>query len=120
LGVRVHLPSAPVVSLPAPLPIAHAHDGRTPDDAAWLLSGAVAAGLLALIATASTLEDARRLAAVYRPVNVAMAVGAVGAMGAAWLRPAPWLLALLLVVILSALWFYAVSRFLRAGFWGDG
>jgi low temperature requirement protein LtrA len=36
-----------------------------------------------------------------------------------WLRPAPWLFALLLVAILSLLWFFAVSRFLGAGAWGD-
>jgi hypothetical protein len=38
---------------------------------------------------------------------------------AGWLRPAPWLLALLLVAVLSVLWFFAVSRFLRAGAWGE-
>jgi hypothetical protein len=30
-----------------------------------------------------------------------------------------WLLALLLVAILSAVWFFAVSRFLRADAWGE-
>ena len=34
-------------------------------------------------------------------------------------QPAPWLLALLLGVILSILWFFAVSRFLRADAWGE-
>jgi hypothetical protein len=34
-------------------------------------------------------------------------------------RPAPRLLALLRVAILSAVWFFAVSRFLRADAWGD-
>jgi hypothetical protein len=31
---------------------------------------------------------------------------------------APWLLALLLVVVLSVLWFFAITRFLRAHAWG--
>jgi hypothetical protein len=36
-----------------------------------------------------------------------------------WARPAPWLLAALLVAILSVLWFFAVFRFLGADAWGD-
>jgi hypothetical protein len=39
--------------------------------------------------------------------------------GRSWLQPAPWLLALLLVAILSAIWSFAVSRFLRADAWGQ-
>ena len=99
--------------------IAHAHDNRTPAETAWLLSGAVALGLLALIVTSRALVDAERLAVVYRPTNAAMVVGAGAALVAGWLRPAPWLLALLLVAILSVLWLLAVGGFLRAGAWGD-
>jgi low temperature requirement protein LtrA len=99
--------------------IAHAHDARTPAGTAWLLAGAVAVGLVALMVTTRTLADAERLAAVYRPVNVAMAGGALAAVVVGWARPTPWLLALALVAILSVLWFFAVSRFLRAGAWGE-
>ena len=99
--------------------ISHAHDARTPASTAWLLAGAVALGLLALIITIRALADADRLAVVYRPVSLATAVAAGAALVAGWLRPAPWLFALLLVAILSILWFFAVSRFLRAGAWGD-
>jgi len=99
--------------------ISHAHDARTPASTAWLLAGAVALGLLALIVTSRTLADAERLAVVYRPLTLAMAVAAGAALVAGWLRPAPWLLALLLVAILSILWFFAVNRFLRADAWGD-
>jgi hypothetical protein len=99
--------------------IGHAHDARTPANTAWLLAGAMASGLLALIVTTRALTDAERLTVVYRPVNVAMGVGAGAAVVAGWVRPAPWLFALLLVAILSLLWFFAVSRFLRAGAWGD-
>ena len=42
--------------------IAHAHDARTPASTAWLLAGAVAVGLLALIVTTRALADAERLA----------------------------------------------------------
>ena len=56
---------------------------------------------------------------VFHPLRLALAGGAAAALVVGWLRPAPWLLALLLVAILSALWFFAVSRFLRADAWGE-
>jgi low temperature requirement protein LtrA len=98
--------------------IEHAHDARTPATTAWLLTGAVAVGLLALIVTANALDDARRLATAYRPLRAVMAAGAVTGVVVGWARPAPWLLALLLVVILTALWAVAVRGFLRADDWG--
>jgi len=55
--------------------IEHAHDARTPVSTAWLLTGAVAIGLLAMIVAANALDDARRLAAAYRPLSVVMAGG---------------------------------------------
>jgi hypothetical protein len=99
--------------------IGHAHDARTPASTAWLLSSAVALGLLALILTERALVDADRLVVVYRPLSAALAGGAAAALVVGWVRPAPWLLALLLVAILSVLWFFAVSRFLRADAWGE-
>ncbi len=56
---------------------------------------------------------------VYRPLGVALAGGAAVALVVGAVRPAPWLLASLLVAILSALWSFAVSRFLRADAWGE-
>jgi hypothetical protein len=56
---------------------------------------------------------------VFRPLRLALAGGAAAALVLGWLRPAPWLLALLLVVILSVVWSFAVSRFLRADAWGE-
>jgi len=105
---------AAIVSL-----IGHAHDARTPAGTAWLLSGAVALGLTALIVTERSLADAERLVVVYRPLSLALAGGAVAAVVVGWTRPAPWLLALLLMAILSVLWFFAVTRFLRADAWGE-
>jgi low temperature requirement protein LtrA len=99
--------------------VGHAHDPRTPPGAAWPLAGAVALSLLALIPIEQALVDAERLGSVYRPLGLALVGGAAAALGAGWSRPTPWLLALLLVAILSALWFFAVSRFLRADAWGD-
>lgn len=96
----------------------HAHDPRTPAATAWLLSGAVAVGLFAMIPTSRALADAGRLAAVYGPLQVAMAVGAVASVVIGSTRPTPWLLALLLVVVLGLLWTVAIWRFLLAGAWG--
>jgi low temperature requirement protein LtrA len=99
--------------------IGHAHDGRTPAGTGWLLAGAVATGLLALVLTERALVDAERLSLVFHPLGLALSAGAAAALIVGWVRPAPWLLALLLVAILSAVWFFAVSRFLRADAWGQ-
>jgi membrane protein implicated in regulation of membrane protease activity len=48
-----------------------------------------------------------------------LALGAVAALVVDWLGPAPWLLALLLIAILSVLWAFAVLRFLSTNAWGD-
>lgn len=50
----------------------------------------------------------------------ALAVSAAASLVVGWARPAPWLLALLLVAILVVLWLFAVTRFLLADAWGDG
>jgi hypothetical protein len=99
--------------------IEHARDARTPPSTAWLLAGAVAVALLALSVTERSLVDAERLSVVYQPLSLAMGAGAGAALIAGWARPAPWLLALLLVARLSLLWVFAVSRFLRADAWRE-
>jgi low temperature requirement protein LtrA len=99
--------------------IGHAHDGRTPAGTGWLLAGAVATGLLALVLTERALVDAERLSPVFGPLGPALAAGAAAALVVGWARPAPWLLVLLLVAILSVVWSFAVSRFLRADAWGE-
>jgi low temperature requirement protein LtrA len=98
--------------------IGHAHDATTQVGTSWLLAGAVATGLLALVFTEQALADAERLSVVFHPLRLALAGGAATALIVGWLRPAPWLLGLLLVAILSAVWFFAVNRFLRADAWG--
>jgi low temperature requirement protein LtrA len=99
--------------------IEHAHDPATPADDALLLGGSVAIGLLALILTERSLEDAQRLEIVYRPLAAVLAIGAGIALLAGWLAPAPWVLAALMVAILTALWFFVVLRMIRAGVWGE-
>ena len=99
--------------------IEHAADPAAPPETAWLLSGAVAVGLAGMIVTATALEDARRLSDVYRPVEWALAAGAVAALAVGWINPAPWLLALLLALILGILWVIALGAFLRADAWAE-
>ena len=99
--------------------IGHAHDANTPAGTSWLLAGAVATGLLALVLTERALVDAERLSLVFHPLRLALSGGAAAALIVGWIRPAPWLLALLLVAILGAVWCFAVSRFLRADAWGE-
>jgi hypothetical protein len=99
--------------------IEHAHDPVTPPATAWLIAAATAVSLLALIVTERSLADAVRLASVYRPLSLALAAGAGVALLAGWLAPAPWILAGLLVAILTVLWFFAVAWMIRAGAWGD-
>src|SRR5262249_44445070 len=105
---------AAIVSL-----IEHAHDATTPPQIALLLGGAVAIGLLGLILTERALEDAVRLQEVYAPLAAALAAGAAIALLAGWLAPAPWVLAALLVAVLTVLWFFVVARMIRAGVWGE-
>ena len=97
----------------------HAHDTRTPAPTAWLLSGAVAVGLVFLIPTSRALAEASVLAAVFRPLWVAMAAGAVVSLAIGLARPAPWLLALLLVTVLGLVWAVAARGFVLAGAWDD-
>jgi len=99
--------------------IEHAHDPSTPAATALILGGSVALGLVGLILTERSLEDALRLEAVYRPLGQALAIGAALALVAGLVGPAPWLLAALLVAILSVLWFFVVFRMIRSGIWGS-
>ena len=98
--------------------IEHAHDDSTPEPTSWLLSGAVAVGLVFLISTWRALADASRLASVYRPLWIAAVAGALASVIIGWTRPAPWLLAALLVVVLVLVWAVAVRGFALAGTWG--
>ncbi len=93
--------------------IEHAADARTPEPSSWLLTGSVSALLIALVATIVTLVDYRKLADVYRPLALALLLGAAAALAIGWARPAPWLLAVLLDLILIAIWCFAFARDLR-------
>ena len=98
--------------------VEHAHDDSTPEATSLLLSGAVAVGLVFLIPTWRALADASRLPSIHRPLWMATVTGAVASLVVGWTRPAPWLLALLLVVVLGMVWAVAVRGFALAGTWG--
>jgi len=95
----------------------HAHDATTPAATSWLLSGAVAVGLLSLILTSRALSEAGALSAAFRPLWAAMAAGAAVSLIIGWARPWPWLLALLLVAVLAMVWTVAVRGFVLTGAW---
>jgi low temperature requirement protein LtrA len=115
-----HLPITLAIAAAGPATVSlieHAHDPSAPATTSLLLGGAVAVGLVGLIVNGRALADAELLPSVYRPLTVAMAAGAVAALGVGLLRPAPWALALSLDAILSAIWLVAVARFMQAGAW---
>jgi low temperature requirement protein LtrA len=93
--------------------VRHAHDGRTPAGAAWMLCAGVAVVLAATMLIAASLEAWRSDRGLYRPLARTCAVAAVLSLGVAALRPAPLILGLALVVLLSIPWVLAV--WLRLG-----
>lgn len=93
--------------------IEHAGDARTPEPTAWLLGGSVAVALVSLVVVMNTLRDALRLPELYQPLSGAMLVAAGLAVVVGALAPAPLVLAISLVAILSLVWWFAVDRLLR-------
>jgi low temperature requirement protein LtrA len=92
--------------------VTHAATPRSPATEAWLIAGATSLGLVALSAITRTLQDFRRLPSLYRPISTSLIVAAAATLVVGWLRPTPWLLAMSLVLILSAVWALAVQRWL--------
>ncbi|HEV8698777.1 MAG TPA: low temperature requirement protein A [Candidatus Limnocylindrales bacterium] len=99
--------------------IVQAHEPTVSATTAWLIAGAVALGLVAIVPTSLALEDADRLPAVYRKIATTLVVGAGAALLAGWTMPAPWLLALLLSAVLVIVWLVAIGRFLGARAWSE-
>jgi len=93
--------------------VQHAGDARTPAASAWTLVGSVAIALLFLVMTIQTLADFNRFPSIYKPTRIALVAGAGAVLLAGWWRPQPWLLALTVVLILSAVWMRAVTRWVR-------
>jgi hypothetical protein len=96
----------------------HAHASRTPAATAWVLCGGTAVVLGATILRALTLQVWDRDRGLYRPVARAGAAVAVACLVLGAARPAPLVLGLALVLLLSIPWGLAVARKL-AGDPGD-
>jgi low temperature requirement protein LtrA len=88
----------------------HAHDGRTPAAAAWLLCGGTAIVLGATMLLAASLPAWDRDRGLYRPLARTCAAVAVACLGLGAVRPAPLILGLVLVLLLSIPWGLAVAR----------
>ncbi|MEU9049405.1 low temperature requirement protein A [Streptomyces sp. NPDC048384] len=95
--------------------VEHATDHRTPVALSWLMGGSVAVMLITTVVLLPTLADYDRFPAVYKSVQAVLVTAAVAALIAGWSRPAPWLLALILLLLLSATWVFAFVRWLRQG-----
>jgi low temperature requirement protein LtrA len=105
LTAAVAVMGAAMVSLTS-----HAHDGRTPAATAWVLGAGAAAVLGATMLVAASLQAWDRDRGMYRPLSRTCAVVAVACVGIGAARPAPLLLGLALVVLLSIPWGLAVAR----------
>lgn len=92
----------------------HAHDGRTPAATAWVLCAGAAAMLGATMLLAASLQAWDRDRGLYRPLARTCAAVAVACLGLG-ARPAPLLLAVALVLLLSIPWGIAVARRLASG-----
>src|SRR5262249_10899170 len=113
-----HLPlTAAVAAMGAAMVslVDHAHDGRTPAATAWVLCGGAAAVLATTMLLTASLRAWASDRGLYRPLARTCAVVAVACLGRGAARPAPLLLGLALVVLLSIPWTVAVARRLASG-----
>lgn len=95
--------------------IEHSSEEHTSAATSWLLAGAVALALLSVIVIASSLVKARALPSVYRPIPLVFGSAALVIMFVGWGAPAPWALALAIVVTLSVGWLVMFIIAARAG-----
>ena len=93
----------------------HAHDVRTPAATAWLLCAGAAVVLGATMLVSASLPAWQSDRRLYRPLAAICAAVAAACLGVGAVRPAPLLLGLALVLLLSIPWVFAVARRLAAG-----
>ena len=91
--------------------IEHAGESQTPTGSALLISGATAGAALSIAGLTMTIptHPARRA------VPYTLTVAAVASLALGVIRPQPWLLALALSMLLSAVWAEGFIRHTRAG-----
>jgi low temperature requirement protein LtrA len=108
-----HLPlTAAVAAMGAAMVslVDHAHDGRTPAATAWVLGAGAAVVLGATMLVAASLQAWHRDRGLYRPLSRTCAAAAVACLGVGAVRPAPLILGVALVLLLSIPWGFAVAR----------
>jgi low temperature requirement protein LtrA len=108
-----HLPlTAAVAAMGAAMVslIDHAHDARTPAATAWVLCSGAAVVLCAAMLISASLQAWDRDRGLYRPLARTCAAVAVACLGVGAARPAPLVLGLALVLLLSIPWGFAVAR----------
>ena len=88
----------------------HAHDGRTPAATAWVLCAGAAVVLCATMLVSASLQAWHRDRGLYRPLARTCAAVAVACLGVGAARPAPLLLGVALVLLLSIPWGFAVAH----------
>ncbi len=93
--------------------VEHATDDHVPAGTAWLMSGAIAAGLLWLVLVARTLQDYERVPELYGPIAGTLTAAAALVLFIGWWQPAPWLMLLALLVVLAGTWFTAAYRWMH-------
>jgi low temperature requirement protein LtrA len=92
----------------------HAHDSRTPAATAWILCAGTAVVLGATMLISATLQAWHRDRGLYQPLARTCAAVALACLALGAVRPAPLLLGLALVLLLSIPWGLAV-RYRLAG-----
>jgi low temperature requirement protein LtrA len=93
----------------------HAHDARTPAATGWVLCAAAAVVLCATMLVSASLQAWHHDRGLYRPLARTCAAVAVACLGVGAARPAPVILGLALVLLLSIHWGLAVAHRLSAG-----
>jgi low temperature requirement protein LtrA len=110
-----HLPlTAAVAAMGAAMVslVDHARESRAPAATAWVICVGAAVVLGATTLLAATLQAWDRDRSLYRPLARICAAVAVACLGVGAARPAPLVLGLALVLLLSIPWGYAVARHL--------
>jgi low temperature requirement protein LtrA len=108
-----HLPlTAAIAAMGAAMAslVSHAHDARTPAATAWILCAGAAVVLGATMLVAASLQAWSRDPGLYHPLARTCAAVAVACLGVGAARPAPLVLGLALVLLLSIPWGFAVTR----------
>jgi low temperature requirement protein LtrA len=108
-----HLPlTAAVAAMGAAMVslVDHAHDGRTPAATAWVLCAGAAVVLCSTMLVAASLQAWDRERRLYRPLARTCAAVAVACLAVGAARPAPLILGLALVLLLSIPWGLAIAH----------